>query len=313
MRAMERAPLRLIASLCIALAVAPAWAQVTPPEEYDKTVTSAEAVGALGPALFGDETNLYTGATTFTATDVSLPGNDALPVSVGRRFIVRSRSASERNDLLTRDGGFADWELDIPHLHGVFAKGRGWQVDGWNEAGKDQRCSLAAANSAEAPSVPGTPYGATWEGFRYWSGNTLYVPGIGDQEMLVVDAAVNPHQPTDGTHYRWVTSGQWYFSCLPATANGVPGEAFLALAPDGTRYRFDWFAHRHAPVVTRATGSPMARALVPANPATTTLAREEVWILPTRVEDRFGNAVTYTYDRNTRGACNRSLRATAAG
>jgi len=97
MRAMERAPLRLIASLCIALAVAPAWAQVTPPEEYDKTVTSAEAVGVLGPALFGDETNLYTGATTFTATDVSLPGNDALPVSIGRRFIVRSRSASERN------------------------------------------------------------------------------------------------------------------------------------------------------------------------------------------------------------------------
>jgi hypothetical protein len=199
-------------------------------------------------------------------------------VSIGRRFIVRSRSASERNDLLTRDGGFADWELDIPHLHGVFAKARGWQVDGWNEAGKDQRCSRAAANSAEAPSVPGTPYGATWEGFRYWSGNTLYVPGIGDQEMLVVDAAANPHQPTDGTQYRWVTSGSGNFSCLPATANGVPGDAFLALAPDGTRYRFDWFAHRHAPVVTRATGSPMADALVPANPATTTLAREEVWI-----------------------------------
>ncbi|MGO4551986.1 hypothetical protein AB4059_12920 [Lysobacter sp. 2RAF19] len=289
-------------TVAIAIACFPcvAAAQVTIPEEYGKTVKTAEAIAALGDDLFGDATSLYTGATTFTATDVSLPGNNALPVSVGRRFVVQSRVGVERSDLLSRDGGFADWELDLPHLHGVFAKGKGWQVDGWNEAGKHLRCSLSQANTAEAPEAQGSPYGG-WEGFTYWSGNSLYVPGIGDQEMLTVDAAANPHMPKDGKQYRWVTNNQWYFSCLPNTANGVPGDAFLAVAPDGTRYHFDWFVTRFAPWITRnvAEGGGTGDRAVPRAPVGTTssvLDREEVRILPTKIVDRFGNTVTYTYD-----------------
>ncbi len=286
-----------IAIGCVSFAAA---AQVTIPEEYGKTVKTAEVVAALGEDLFGDATSLYTGATTFTATDVSLPGNNALPVSIGRRFVVQSRVAGERNDLLSRDGGFADWELDIPHLHGVFAKGKGWQVDGWNEAGKDLRCALSQANTAEAPEAQGKPFGG-WEGFTYWSGNSLYVPGIGDQEMLTVDAAANPHMPKDGKHYRWVTNNQWYFSCLSNTANGVAGDAFLAVAPDGTRYHFDWFVTQFAPWITRNVeeGGGTGDRAVPRAPVSTNasvLDREEVRILPTKIVDRFGNTVTYTYD-----------------
>lgn len=245
---MERIKLGLATALfVVALPVA---AQVTPPEEYAKTVKTAEVVGALGADLFGEEVSLYTGATTFIATDVSLRGNNGLPVAIGRRFVVQSRSAAERNALLTRDGGFADWELDIPHLHGVFAKNQGWQVDALTTTGKNNRCSLTQAITGEAPEVEGAPYGL-WESFRYWHGNSMYIPGVGDQELMFVDAAANPHLPSDGKQYRWVTSNQWFVSCLPNTANGVPGEAFLAVAPDGTRYRFDWFVKRFAPAITR--------------------------------------------------------------
>ena len=159
---------------------------------------------------------------------------------------------------------------------------------------------MSQANAAEPPDAKGAPHGS-WEGFLYWHGNTLYVPGIGDQEMLTVDAAANPHRPTDGKQYRWVTNNQWYFSCLPKTANGVPGDAFLAVSPDGTRYHFDWFTTRYAPWVTRNAGpgggtADRALPMAAANPTASVLEREEVRILPTKIVDRFGNTVTYTYD-----------------
>jgi hypothetical protein len=81
----------------------------------------------------------------------------------------------------------------------------------------------------------------------------MYIPGAGSQELLATNATINPHQPTDGKTYRWVTGSQWYVSCLTATANNYPGEGFLALAPDGTRYTFDWV------VLQWKTGTPAIR------------------------------------------------------
>ncbi|MCI4567113.1 RHS repeat-associated core domain-containing protein [Lysobacter sp. CFH 32150] len=303
------------ALLVCAVLVAPAWGQVTIPEEYGKTIKSAEAVGALGPNLFGDQTSFYTGATTFSATDVSLPGNSSLPVAVGRRFVVQSRDMEAVNNLMSADGMFADWELDIPHLHAVFSTAAydsngGWQVRN-GQGDPNLRCS---AGGLREPLVATGSFGGLWEASEYWHGYNAYIPGVGDQEMLSVGTS-NPHQPTDGKTYEWVTNNQWYFSCLPNTANGVPGEAFLAISPDGTRYWFDWFASREASTIvkekgpvqalsesgesttstTDATSSDQVTTMAPVGDKTS-LTRMEVWILPTRVEDRFGNYVTYTYD-----------------
>lgn len=293
--------------LVCAFAMAPAWGQGTIPREYDKTIKSAEAVGALGNDLFGEETNLYTGSTSFTVTDVSLPGNNSLPVSIGRRFIVQSRDQFERGWLLTRDGTFGDWDVDIPHLHGVFAQGKGWQVDGWSEGGKNKRCSLSEANMAEPPVVQGSPHGF-WAAAEYWNGNSLYIPGRGDQEMLVSTESAVP-KPADGNTYTWITNSLWQFSCVPNTANGVLGEGFVALSPQGVRYRFDWIVKRNAtfilksslgPVDYKADGSkkPSKDPInsIIQDPNASSLSREEVWILPTRIEDRSGNYVTYRYD-----------------
>lgn len=290
----------------------PASAQVTIPQEYEKTVQATQVVGALGTDLFGENISFYTGATSFTALDASLPGNNGLPMEIRRRFVVESRDLSDRNRLLTRDGGFADWELDLPHLHGVFAYGKGWQVDGTTTAARNLRCLAGDTFPPEPPLVEGSP-GGFWAAAEYWQGNHLHMPTGGDQEMLLIHTSTSP-RPNDGKTYLWLTNNLWTFSCLSNTANGVAGDAFLATAPDGTRYWFNWFAKREVSIITKTVGapidmfaradSPSARQLLRESAGTTAapvgsgsaLMREEVHVFPTRVEDRFGNYITYTYD-----------------
>jgi hypothetical protein len=157
---MHRRSLALAAMLSVC--AFPVAAQVTIPEEYGKAIKTAETVGALGDNLFGEETSFYTGATTFSATDVSLPGNNAIPVAVGRRYSVEGRTGTERIRLLQHDGSFADWDLDIPHLHGTYSVA-GWQVDGHTTAGMNARCSQPESGSYEAPIVEGT-FNRQWSG-----------------------------------------------------------------------------------------------------------------------------------------------------
>jgi hypothetical protein len=288
--------------LATSTAALPAFAQVTIPQEYEKTVQATRVIGALGNDLFGESISFYTGATSFSAVDVSIAGNNGLPVEARRRFIVESRSLSARNRLLSRDGGFADWELDIPYLHGIFALKKGWQVDGWSTEGNEFRCSLDFANMPEPPVVAGSP-GGFWAAAEYWQGNHLHMPGTGDQEMLVTDPA-NTQRPADGKTYKWVTNNQWYFSCLAGTANGVPGDSFLAVDPAGNRYWFNWFAKRQVDVITKSTAGPIDTfstdhtSSIAAAPigSGSALSREEVRIFVTRIEDRYGNRVDYTYD-----------------
>lgn len=276
-------------------------------QEYARHIKSAEAIGALGNDLFGDLTNLYTGTTEFAVTDVSLPGNSVLPIAISRRFQVQPR------DGVLSKGNFADWELDMPYLYGIFDRNNssvvvGWQVD---TSTPDARCSVADRYSAAPPEAPadGANAGNYFTAEEYWSGNSLHLPGGGDQEMLVLTSA-NAYRPTDGTTYRWVTSGQWFFSCLSATANGIVGEAFLARSPEGLIYRFDYVTRRPASSLQKplaGSGLMLQSAkgggpdIQPMASNEANLQREEIRILPTRIEDRFGNWVAYTYDANNPG------------
>jgi len=290
-----------IAALVAIGMIAPAKAQLSIPQEYDKTIKATNSIGTLGADLFGEQVSLYTGATSFNAVDVSLPGNNSgLPIEIRRNFRVTSTAAEDRPFLLSRDGGFADWELDLPYLQGIYAFEHGWQAGDYGAS--NQRCSSGAS---EAPVVEGS-FGGLWLGPEYWHGNSLNVPGAGSQELLGVNSS-NPNVPSDGASYLWMTNSQWFFSCLTNTANGVAGDAFLGRSPDGMRYTFNWIVSRRAPslikekgtvVDVRAASHPSQASteqLVPVgNP--TGLSREEVRIYPTQVEDRFGNYVTYTYD-----------------
>lgn len=267
--------------------------------DQNKLFRSARNVTTLGADLFGDKVNLYTGALEFVQTDVSLPGNSRLPVSVSRRLIAGQEAPY---------GLFGGWDLEIPHLHGIYSRFRGWVP---RSGLATERCSDFSEPKYESGS-----YGSLsgWNGTEFWHGSFLYIPGMGDQELLR-RAPANLAAPA-GNSYPVVTRQNWQIRCLAAMdpRNGETGEAFIAVSPDGTEYRFDWLVTRYLDNLTKTSAAPEARGVAstlqadspsdgPGGAVETpdaiggnALARSEVWILPTKVTDRFGNTVTYTYD-----------------
>jgi RHS repeat-associated protein len=274
---------RVVLGLSVATA-APATLAIEALEEYSRRVDSARNITALGEDMFGDEINYFNGTTSFKVTDVSIPGNSRLPVAIGRTHAV----GEQRPD---GAGLFGEWDLDIPYMTGVYATGYAWQVEGPNP---HNRCSgVSPTGWYRPPTVqntdPSVPFWrpGLFEGREYWSGNSLHIPGQGDQPILQPDAGYT-RRPQDGNTYRWTTTGNWFFSCLPSLASGQPGEGFVALSPDGTRYHFNWMsARKYAPLNrSERVGS---QTLV------FNLARQKVFLYPTRVEDRFGNWVRYDW------------------
>src|SRR3982750_3883268 len=99
----------------------------TLPQEYSTLIRSGEDVGPLDASLFGDRIDYDSGEVEFVATDVSLPGNDALPVAIGRRYVVQANPAG-----VVPERDFGDWDLEVPHIEGIVAAGVGWTVPGAN-------------------------------------------------------------------------------------------------------------------------------------------------------------------------------------
>jgi hypothetical protein len=213
--------------------------------------------------LFGEQVNFANGALSFSATDASLPGNNGLPVAVKRTFSVSGRY-TELSDL-----PFGDWDLDLPHLSGVFGGAAGW---------------AGPCTSASPPPVVNSS-GAYFYANEYWHGNQASLP-TGGGEMLSLSSTTYP-RPASGGPYYWVTPDFTYFACLPTSPNRPDTQGFLAVAPDGTKYRFDVHASYYEPEFTRPE---------PANPGGVSgMPRQRAVLYPSSIEDRFGNKVTYTF------------------
>jgi uncharacterized protein RhaS with RHS repeats len=276
-------------------------------EEQGQLIRGKRSVAAYGPDLFGDKVSLYTGGLEFVQTDVSLPGNSALHVALGRRYLTGAQRFST--------GHFGDWDIDIPHIRGVFSASMGWIVEG---SQPNNRCSQYGPPPDGRSQVGNYLFMPD----EFWSGNFLYAPGAGEQEILW-RASGNTLQPTDGYTYGLVTSAGWQLRCTTtlATGNGQLGEGFIARAPDGTTYRFDWLVSRTYPGIRGTTDGALRGAASAANVAsppdgegravgdgagTTMVAaanflpRNEYFIYPTQITDRFGNTVTLTYDTGNR-------------
>lgn len=121
-------------------------------DELDRRLPSSSRVEALGPTLMGDEVSLSDGGLAFSVVDVSIPGNNALPVELRRRYSVK-----DRKDTIN-DGMLADWQIDAPNISGVFAPD-------WINTGEQpgRRCSAATL-----PPVP-----IRHQRSDFWQGLTL--------------------------------------------------------------------------------------------------------------------------------------------
>jgi YD repeat-containing protein len=282
---------------------------VTIPEEYAKLIQAHSRIGSLDGGFFGDHVDLATGRLDITQTDIDLPGNNGLDVRVGRRFEV----GRDHNV-----GHFGYWDLDIPHLHGTFAKagtsGKYWVADGPDATA---RCSDFGA----------PPLATYQDGFfspdEFWHGVSMYLPGGGDQELLVPPSGTSGDVPDDGQTYVAITREGAAARCRASLASTSDptnsGEGFEVVTPDGTVYRFDQLVSRDADTVKKTDPNPLLSSrgsrLIPGpgvidreprgtqgsgNSTNTAvnyvLPRREVILYPTLVTDRFGNTVTYTWD-----------------
>lgn len=238
-------------------------------ETYEKRMESAKSVAALGSDVFGDNINLQDGALSFSVTDVDVPGNSSLPVSFTRTYSVQNSRDVVSDQLL------ADWSVQIPRIYGQFVTE--W-VGGVNSV---DRCS-----NFQLPAIPhpdGTPPG-TFQYRQFWRGINVDIPGVASGEML--QTSTGAPRPSDGRSYRWTTTdGLVHFYCEPSSRPSVIGEVFVAVGPDGTKYYFDWPARRDVPDVLVPNGEHGNHRLP--------VVENSLYV--TKVVDRFGNEVNYTY------------------
>lgn len=237
-------------------------------QKYIEAIKKDSSVTPLGVDSFGDNVDLSNGSVEFKWTDIDVPGNNSLPVRLQRSLVVEDKYLSGGADL----GGFGvAGSIDLPYLKGTFSSSGGWQVAGANP---NARCSMYAS----------PPSYTNISSSDYWSGNWMHIPGAGDQAMLSQPATTLPWKSGSAPI---VTKSFWTFTCLPSTQNGYPGEGFVAISPSGEKYHFDWVVTKNYSAFSKRYGNYAH--------STAMLPRVVVYFLPTLVEDRFGNKVTYTY------------------
>lgn len=262
-------------------------------EEYEKRVTAADTIGTVGPDQFGEKIDFQRGSFTLSVTDVSLPGNSDLPVAFTRTFAPKTvggamRGAPPENNL--RDGALGDWEIELPNIGGVYPQETGW-VSG--NAQNPARCSSVMQGPSLSINTGGGDDASTFSSHDYSHGVRLNLPQGGG--ALLTPSAQTP-RPAAGA--RWITQDWTAINCL-ATVNNTSGEGFVATTSDGTRYWFNWMASAFE---QRQTKSRVVRGMNPWQGGGDSyrtvydhLPRRRFALYATRVEDRFGNWVTYTY------------------
>lgn len=278
---------RALAVFVLVMGSVTAWAQAHFEDQYKESLTQSKTINPM--LEFGDSVNLRDGTLSFKNTDIVVPGTGPT-IKLVRTAIIQdgmSYNALSRN----RIGG---WELEIPRIQTVVARPSarlrgaqlaaespsGWQV---SNSDKDARCTkISPPSGVEYPEL-----GVAFESQEWWTDYVL-VDGDGNTRPLVIrDPALPGAASLIGTMDHWVVQ------CLPSTSDPVaaPGEAFLAISPDGVKYWFDYLVYDSYDSYIKSFSE------IPPDGATMafTLPRQLALMYVTRVEDRFGNWIKYSY------------------
>ena len=284
---------RGMAAVCLLAIVGNVFAfPVTPEDGFKALIRVDTDIKPLGKNPFGEIVDTYTGALTFRQTDVHLVGT-GLPLE-----LIRRRNIGD-DDLTV--GALADWHLELPHIESLSADVNAFDPaihtvppnsPHWYFLDDPARCSnFSPPKDIAILSESGRSAPMVYAPNRWWHGYKLTIPGLGDQDLLQRDAsntlAPQMSQPSGAAYaFNLVTTGHWQVACLPQTSNGAPGEGFLVVSPQGVKYWMDWLA-----TVSAAPGGYGSIGYAQ-------LSRRMVLMLASRVQDRFGNTLTYAYDSN---------------
>lgn len=250
----------------LAIALIPGYAPaIEPHHEYRKHIESSQNLTALKDDLFGERVSLYNGQTNFEIVDIELRGNNSLPVQLRRRFSIEVQPF-DAPPFSSNLGGAGAWDIDVPYISGMHTQN---VASYWGN-----RCSNHIVPGIMAPG---------FDLYEIWTGDTVHMPGEGDRQILHVGTSP---QPTDGVPRKWTTSARDAISCIPLRS-GFSGEGFRIRTATGISYDFDIAVARYA-------GS-MTRNVTPSGPERFTVQRQKVYLLASRIHDRFGNHVELSY------------------
>ena len=254
---------------------------VSPVDEYRKLIAAGQSIQPQGMHPFGESINLYNGSLSFEVTDISVPGTGpTLQLS-------RSLDAAEsgENQYFNMQRPFGDWDLDIPRMETMSAlqtNVEGW----WVGAGTRNRCT----NFSAPPPVQALQSNLfDWQPNQWWYGYHLIIPGNGNQ-YVGWGGGSDLTPSVSGLTFPLGTKQDWRIACGVTASDG--GEGFLAIAPDGTRYTFAYLVYRPAQFVNRTTNLSTTDAL----------ERRDAFMYVTKVQDRFGNTLTYNWSGNNLGS-----------
>ncbi|MFB9374525.1 hypothetical protein ACFFUB_11210 [Algimonas porphyrae] len=238
-------------------------------------------LGVLGHDLMGDMLDFNSGSVTFEHTDVDIPGNNALSVSIKRRLtrgILYDQGQS---------ASFGDWEIMAPRIVATTAPGTNFRIlnrcSGTNPFQPIQLNYNLGPGQTDANT--GLPYTSkTYQPHEYTQGMEIQTPEYGVEKVLRSGLTGNfgPYTSSD----KFVTRSNFKISCLSNISGG--GEGFLAKSPDGFTYRFDRFYER------RTQDDILSNYYEPDQ------ARYRSIIAATEVTDVHGNWVRYVYDSHNR-------------
>jgi RHS repeat-associated protein len=220
--------------------------------------------------MFGERIGLSTGSISFRQTDVSIPGNNALPVEVSRVFI-----GADSLDSNTRD--FGSWGLDIPHIRtNVMAlEGSSSFRGSW---GTGNACSGGLGDGGDwSPYVDNNL--VPERGQSVWNGDNIHIPNRGSAKII------------ENTNGDKTTSQQWKISCYNTTSGH---EGFIVTTTDGTQYTFGQLKQLKGKTFSVLKTSTNRRISSPQ------FRTYHTFMLVTQVKDKFGNTVDYKYDSESR-------------
>lgn len=299
--------------------------------EYNKKIKTG-APEALSSGMFGEQVSQYDGSTSFSVTDIDVPGNNELTVRLTRRFSVESRPVLTTN-YDARYGGAGDWSIDIPFISSTYPVETQYPMQ--------LRCS----GGGGVPTVI-----SEFLRSEFWTGIDLNIPGRGETKLLSMTAMNSVPRPTDGVSRTYTTNERDAIDCIPLK-NGLAGEGYRVTTISGMRYYFDIETtrkdspletvkyldnsyvsiHLTSPVypqhgllaqyLMHSQGLSPSQAWAEANTyfgverpepewendvivfegggessIPVIMQRSRYFLLPSRIEDRFGNFVTYEYN-----------------
>ncbi|MCE3262710.1 MAG: Rhs family protein, partial [Pseudoduganella sp.] len=224
---------------------------VEPKYEMDPT--------SLSP--MGDDFSPATGTVTFSATDISIPGNFAIPVAL-QRWV-----PSDDSDT----GGPSGWKWNIPFIRGNYLDVKdGHSTTGWNWGNEAIIWRNGKNCTGDADSVIDNNGGLVAAN-AYWQGKLLHIPGVTSETFLV---GPNGKQLTK-SHFEII-------GCVDNNApdpKGIIQQGIVVRGPDGTTYTFNQIKDYYNG--KSALKDPIVRTRL---------------LMISTIKDRFNNEVTYHYD-----------------